>query len=109
MYHLFFMVIHKVWEKKLLIKYLCPRDFRRGEMEKIMKNKNSIPKLYERKEECCGCTACYSICPQCAIIMEEDEEGFIYPLIDEKKCIRCKLCLKVCPIKYAQNKRIIVD
>ena len=36
MYHLFFMVTHKAWEKNLLIKYLCPRDFRRGEMEEKM-------------------------------------------------------------------------
>lgn len=38
MYHLFFMVTHKAWKKNLLIKYLCPRDFSRGEMEEIMKN-----------------------------------------------------------------------
>ena len=31
------MVTHKAWKKNLLIKYLCPRDFRRGEMEEIMK------------------------------------------------------------------------
>ena len=31
------MVTHKAWEKNLLIKYLCPRDFRRGEMEENMK------------------------------------------------------------------------
>lgn len=36
MYHLFFMVTHKAWKKNLLIKYLCPRDFSRGEMEEIM-------------------------------------------------------------------------
>ena len=23
-----------------------------------------IPVLYKRKEECCGCTACYAICPK---------------------------------------------
>ena len=32
------MVTHKAWKKNLLIKYLCPRDFSRGEMEEIMKN-----------------------------------------------------------------------
>ena len=31
------MVTHKAWKKNLLIKYLCPRDFSRGEMEEIMK------------------------------------------------------------------------
>lgn len=29
----------------------------------------------------------------------EDEEGFEYPQIDEKKCIKCYQCLKVCPFK----------
>lgn len=42
-----------------------------------------IPVLYKRKEECCGCTACYAICPKEAISMIEDEEGFEYPQIDE--------------------------
>ena len=31
------MVTHKAWKKNFLIKYLCPRDFSRGEMEEIMK------------------------------------------------------------------------
>ena len=42
-----------------------------------------IPVLYKRKEECCGCTACYAICPKEAISMVEDEEGFEYPQIDK--------------------------
>lgn len=58
-----------------------------------------IPTLFERKAECCGCTACYAICPKSAISMEEDEEGFEYPHIREDKCIRCYRCIKVCPIK----------
>ena len=40
------MVTHKAWEKNLLIKYLCPRDFRREEMEEIMKtNLKELRKL----------------------------------------------------------------
>ena len=60
-----------------------------------------IPVLYKREEECCGCTACYSICPRDAITMTEDELGFGYPVIDEKKCARCYQCVDVCPIKVA--------
>ena len=59
----------------------------------------AIPILYDNKEDCCGCTACYSICPQIAIQMVEDGEGFEYPIIDEEKGIKCYLCLSVCPIK----------
>ena len=63
-----------------------------------------IPVLYERKEDCCGCTACYAICPKSAIEMKEDEERFEYPHINEEICVRCGMCLKVCPIKEAKNK-----
>ncbi len=51
------------------------------------------------KSECCGCTACKSICPKEAIEMQEDKEGFLYPKINEEKCINCGLCKNVCPIK----------
>lgn len=57
----------------------------------------------KNKEQCCGCHACYNICPKNAIIMQEDEKGFRYPIIDRDKCIQCGLCEKVCPIiKNAQ-------
>lgn len=50
-----------------------------------------------KKEMCCGCTACASICPKNAITMIEDEEGFKYPTIDMDTCVSCGLCEKVCP------------
>ena len=31
------------------------------------------------KVNCSGCTACYAVCPQSAIEMKLDEEGFKYP------------------------------
>lgn len=57
-----------------------------------------LPKLYLRREDCCGCWACYSICPVCSIIMEEDEEGFEYPVVDASTCVKCHKCEYVCPI-----------
>ena len=54
--------------------------------------------LIEKKEDCCGCNACVQICPKNCILMKEDEEGFKYPCVDEKGCIECGLCKKVCPI-----------
>lgn len=61
--------------------------------------KRELPIFFSRKEECCGCTACYAICPRSAITMIEDEEGFEYPKVDGEKCVGCYACLKVCPMK----------
>lgn len=51
----------------------------------------------KKLEDCCGCTACYSICPVNAISMNRDCEGFLYPSIDLLKCVKCNKCEKVCP------------
>lgn len=51
------------------------------------------------KYDCCGCRACEQVCPKQAIVMETDDEGFLYPKIDACKCINCGLCNKVCPIE----------
>lgn len=60
---------------------------------------NEVPVLFSRKEECCGCGACYAICKKHAINMRPDEEGFEYPFIDLEKCVKCYSCLRVCPLK----------
>ena len=48
------------------------------------------------KKNCCGCSACASICPKQCITMTEDNEGFLYPQVNEDICINCGLCEKVC-------------
>ena len=63
---------------------------------------------YEKKEtqnincigenRCTGCSACYNICPTKAISMEINSEGFLYPRIDEKKCVNCGKCKISCPV-----------
>lgn len=35
--------------------------------------------------------------------MNEDEEGFEYPVIDESRCVRCYQCVKVCPFKVKEQ------
>lgn len=46
--------------------------------------------------DCCGCTACASICKHDAITMKPDVLGFLYPEVDKEKCVDCGLCEKVC-------------
>lgn len=53
--------------------------------------------MIQEKDKCCGCYACFNICPKNAIEMKEDEKGFKYPFINKAKCIDCGLCKKVCP------------
>lgn len=50
------------------------------------------------KKDCCGCTACASICPENCIEMTTDKEGFKYPAVNTDLCINCDLCKKVCPV-----------
>ena len=52
----------------------------------------------KNKKDCCGCAACYSICPKSCIEMKPDEEGFLYPNVNKDICINCGLCEKICPI-----------
>lgn len=47
-------------------------------------------------KDCCGCTACASICPHQAISMQPDSLGFLYPVINNSQCTNCGLCEKVC-------------
>lgn len=61
--------------------------------------KRKIPDLSSEKINCCGCGACYSVCPAEAIAMKADEKGFWYPVINEKLCICCQRCINVCAFK----------
>lgn len=52
------------------------------------------------KKDCCGCTACESICGVKAITMTADNEGFLYPKVNKANCTDCGLCERVCPISF---------
>ena len=85
--------------KKFLIESL------NKDIEDTKNNENKYIEI-EDKVDCCGCTACKSVCPKSAIEMIEDEEGFLYPKIDKYKCINCGLCKSVCPIINKKKEKI---
>ena len=70
----------------------------RGTSIRDLTNKNHRV-FYKKKEQCCGCASCYTICPISAIELKKDDEGFFYPIIDSTKCTGCRLCEKVCPFQ----------
>lgn len=52
------------------------------------------------KQNCTGCSACANICPRGCIKMTADEEGFLYPKVNEEMCMDCGLCENVCPMLH---------
>lgn len=63
------------------------------------------------KSHCFGCEACVQVCGKAAITIEEDQDGFRYPLIDTVKCVDCGMCHKVCPYdnmpqRYGEEKYV---
>lgn len=56
-----------------------------------------MPKL-ANKQQCTGCTACYSSCPKNCITMQSDRYGFKFPIVDTEKCVNCKKCEGACPL-----------
>ena len=72
--------------------------------DKEMKIENKYL-LYGDKRDCNGCGICTMFCPKNCIEMKEDEEGFLYPVIDESRCIHCNRCKNICsninpPVEY---------
>lgn len=62
----------------------------------------------DKRRKCCGCTACEKVCPTHAIKMSPDNEGFLYPHVDNQICVECGLCNQVCPFgQHKDNKEKI--
>ena len=59
----------------------------------------------KNKYNCCGCGACIQKCPKQCISLEEDNEGFLYPNVNQSLCINCHLCEIVCPVLHKKNNK----
>lgn len=67
--------------------------------EALCSEKSKNTGCYLEKQDkflCYGCSACEQSCPEKAILMQEDKEGFLYPYVDSKKCVKCGGCKEVC-------------
>ena len=51
-------------------------------------------KILHIDDKCTGCGACVSTCAKGALTLEDNAEGFYYPILDKGKCVDCKLCEK---------------
>lgn len=52
-------------------------------------------------KNCCGCGACYTVCPKNAVYSDRGLRGEpLYKVNDN--CINCEKCIKVCPAKNTQ-------
>lgn len=63
----------------------------------------------DKKKDCCGCSACANACPKHCVSMIEDNEGFLYPHIEQDICVNCGLCEKVCPIKNPIEEQVNLE
>ena len=57
----------------------------------------------EKLENCCGCAACVNACPTDAMRMCEDNFGYVYPNVDEEKCIKCGRCSEICSFTLSRK------
>lgn len=52
---------------------------------------------FDFDKNCYGCRNCENVCPNNAINMIENQEGFLVPNINKERCINCGLCDNMCP------------
>ena len=79
--------------------------------------------ITQNHNTCTGCGMCVAICPSSAIQMQQDEHGFLHPVVDTAKCTDCSFCAPKCPVStppqisahtdvltgYAKDKTLLPD
>ena len=54
---------------------------------------------------CTGCSACEALCPNDAIQIKRNREGFWEACLDADRCTGCGMCGEVCHLMQEQNGR----
>lgn len=97
--------ILRLWAEEREIPWFFPKSklrfHREDEIWFPFSSQHSIS--VSKCEECCGCSACQTICSNNAISLKEDTQGFLYPFVDRKLCVECGLCRTVCPITASKT------
>ena len=65
--------------------------------------------IYKTKDNCCACEACRQACPHNCIEVKEDEDGYLFPVVDSTKCNDCGVCQTVCMYKCSIVKNSLIS
>lgn len=58
----------------------------------------AVEAVNPERDGCCGCFACYNVCPSSTICMNLTADGFYEPVVDAARCTGCGLCASLCPV-----------
>ncbi len=61
--------------------------------------KDVTQNIYTYNSLCCGCGSCKEVCPNSAINIKINEQGFYQSFVDNKLCVNCGKCISVCPVQ----------
>ena len=53
------------------------------------------PNLCKQADDCSGCATCSAACPVNAIVFQYDGEGFLYPKVDDSRCVVAYILMRV--------------
>ena len=79
----------------LKARQLFSRDFLSNALKTSTELKRHVD--YAVTNTCCGCGACEVVCPENAVTVVMDQNGFMQFSVNQDLCTHCKKCRLVCP------------